>query len=175
MTDGEDAWVHEVEHRSKDDSDRSRGVDVENESDEQIDDQSSDVDDPQVDLIITQQQPVNQNISFKICSTSSSSSPLIFVNHLDLQHFTTSARLWIPKILYKSSLCFPSFKDTPHIQLSISPLSVPSSLDYADSQPSLLMFKSHMSAHSGHKLCKSFPIWFPMSCQDGKSLQQDDE
>ena len=70
MTDGKDARVHEVEHCSKYDSDRSRAVEVENEPDEQIDDQSSDVYDPQVDLIIAQKQPVNQNISFKICQVS---------------------------------------------------------------------------------------------------------
>ena len=34
-----------------------------------------------------------------------------------------------------------------------------SSPGYGDSQPSSPMFQSHMSIHSGHKPCISFPLW----------------
>ena len=40
-------------------------------------------------------------------------------NHLNLPRLTTSATQLIPRRLYKSSLCFLSFKDTPHIHLTI--------------------------------------------------------
>ena len=40
-------------------------------------------------------------------------------NHLNLPCLTTFATLWIPKRLYKTSLRFPSFRDTPHIHLTI--------------------------------------------------------
>ena len=50
------------------------------------------------------------------------SSPLLrstCPNYLNLPHLTTFATLWIPKRLYKSSLRFLSFRDTPHIHLTI--------------------------------------------------------
>ena len=40
-------------------------------------------------------------------------------NHLNLPHLTTFALLWIPKRLYKTSLRILSFRDTPHIHLTI--------------------------------------------------------
>ena len=40
-------------------------------------------------------------------------------NHLNLPRLTTSATQLIPRRLYKSSLRFLSFKDTPHIHLTI--------------------------------------------------------
>ena len=50
------------------------------------------------------------------------SSPLLrstCPNHLNLQCLTTSATLSTPKRLYKSTLRFLSFSDTPHIHLTI--------------------------------------------------------
>ena len=50
------------------------------------------------------------------------SSPLLrstCPNHLNLPRLTTSATLCIPRRLYKSTLCFLSFSDTPHIHLTI--------------------------------------------------------
>ena len=40
-------------------------------------------------------------------------------NHLNLPCLTTFAMLWKPKRLYKTSLLFLSFRDTPHIHLTI--------------------------------------------------------
>ena len=40
-------------------------------------------------------------------------------NHLNLPRLTTSATQLIPRRLHKSSLCLLSFKDTPHIHLTI--------------------------------------------------------
>ena len=40
-------------------------------------------------------------------------------NHLNLPRLTTSATLWTLKRLYKSTLRFLSFSDTPHIHLTI--------------------------------------------------------
>ena len=64
------------------------------------------------------------------------SSPLLCsrcLNYLNLPpSLTTSATLWIPKRLCKTSLRFLSFEDTPHIHLTISLFSS----SYADSQPS---------------------------------------
>ena len=40
-------------------------------------------------------------------------------NHLNLPRLTTSATQLIPRKLHKSSLHFLSFKDTPHIHLTI--------------------------------------------------------
>ena len=40
-------------------------------------------------------------------------------NHLNLPCLTTSATHWTPRRLHKSSLHFLSFKDTPHIHLTI--------------------------------------------------------
>ena len=51
------------------------------------------------------------------------SSPLLrstCPNHLNLPHLTTSATLCTPRRLYKSTLRFLSFNDTPHIHLTIS-------------------------------------------------------
>ena len=59
------------------------------------------------------------------------SSPLLrstCPNYLNLLRLTTSATLCTPRRLYKSTLHFLSFSDTP----CISPSSVPSSPDYAD-------------------------------------------
>ena len=61
---------------------------------------------------------------------------------------TTSATLWIPKDCKKSSLCFLSFNDTPHIHLTIIRSAL--SLDYADFQPSLPIF--HFSPICQHTL-----------------------
>ena len=50
------------------------------------------------------------------------SSPLLrstCPNHLNLPRLTTSATLWTLKRLYKSTLRFLSFSDTPHIHLTI--------------------------------------------------------
>ena len=50
------------------------------------------------------------------------SSPLLLSkcpNLLNLPCLTTAATLWTPKRLYKTSLHFLSFKDTPHIYLTI--------------------------------------------------------
>ena len=55
------------------------------------------------------------------------------------------------------TLRFLSFSDTPHIHLTITS-SVPSSPDIADLQPSSPRFQSHISMHSGHKPCISFPL-----------------
>ena len=40
-------------------------------------------------------------------------------NHLNLSRLTTSSTLCTTKSLYKSTLCFLSFSDTPHIHLTI--------------------------------------------------------
>ena len=50
------------------------------------------------------------------------SSPLIpytCPNHLNLPRLTTSTTLWTPKRLYKSTLPFLSFSDTPHIHFTV--------------------------------------------------------
>ena len=44
------------------------------------------------------------------------------------------------------------------LRTSISPSSILSSPDFADSLPSSPRFQSHMPTHSGHKPCKSFPL-----------------
>ena len=69
---------------------------------------------------------------------------------------TTSSTLCIPKRLYKSTQRFLSFNETPPLHLI--PSSVPPSQNFADFQPSSPMFHSHMSTHSGHKLCISFHL-----------------
>ena len=56
----------------------------------------------------------------------------------------------------KTSLRFLSFRDTQH-HTSISPSCALLSPGYAESRPSLPMSQSHMSMHSGHKPCISFP------------------
>ena len=59
---------------------------------------------------------------------------------------------------YKTSLCFLSFRGTPQlvrwmcgVHTSTSPAYALLSPGYADFQPSLLMFLSHMSTNSGHR------------------------
>ena len=74
---------------------------------------------------------------------------------LNQPHLTTSATLGIPKRLYKSTLRFPSFIDTPDIHFTI----IRSVLfRLCRFQPSSPRFQSHMSIDSGHKLCISFPL-----------------
>ena len=50
------------------------------------------------------------------------------------------------------------FYPSATLRTSISPSSVPSSLDYADLLSSLPRIQSHMSMHSGLKPCISFPL-----------------
>ena len=71
-------------------------------------------------------------------------------NHLNLPHLTTSATL----CTNPHCISYPSA--TP--RTSISPSSVPSSPDNADLLSSSPRFQSHMSMHSGHKPCISFPL-----------------
>ena len=57
-----------------------------------------------------------------ISTADTQSSPLLrstCPNHLNLPHLTTSAMLWTPKSLYKSTGTSISFSDTPHIHLTI--------------------------------------------------------
>ena len=70
-------------------------------------------------------------------------------NHLNLPCLTTSATFSIPNSTNSHFAFYPSV--TP--RTSISPSYAPSSPVYADFQPSSPMFQSHMSTHSGHKLC----------------------
>ena len=76
-------------------------------------------------------------------------------NHLNLPCLTTSATLSTPKDCTNPHCAsYPSAAPLT----SISPSSVPSSPDFADLQPSSPRFQSHMSTHSGHKTCISFPL-----------------
>ena len=80
-------------------------------------------------------------------------------NHLNLPHLTTSATLC-------SLYCHPEECTNPHCvsypsatpRTSFLPSSVPSSPDFADLLSSSPRFQSHMSIHSGHKPCISFPL-----------------
>ena len=58
----------------------------------------------------------------KFLQADTQSSPFLrstCPNHLNLPRLTTYATLWTPKRLYKASLRFLSFRDTPHIHLTI--------------------------------------------------------
>ena len=58
--------------------------------------------------------------------------------------------------LYKSTLRFLSLQRHPAHPSHHHP--APSSPDFADSLSSLSRFQSHMSIHSGHEPCISFPL-----------------
>ena len=67
--------------------------------------------------------------------------------HTTLNLYHTSVTIWAHKRLYRTSLRFLSFRDTPHIHLTI----IYALLSQADSQFSLPMSQSHMSTHSAHR------------------------
>ena len=85
------------------------------------------------------------------------SSPLLrstCPNHL-IYHASPPQPRSEPQKTVQIHTALQSFSDTA---TSISPSSVPSSLDFADLLSSSPRFQSHMSIHSGHKPCISFPL-----------------
>ena len=66
-------------------------------------------------------RPLAPSTTNPLQADTQSSTPLRsrWPNHLNLPRLTTSATQLIPRRLHKSSLCLLSFKDTPHIHLTI--------------------------------------------------------